>query len=69
MWKENFLFGVGWMKYNCDWCGKDLDSDIDGVITMHEKAPLHESCNDELYNMCSYLCLRKWLGMIEWVMD
>jgi len=53
------------MKYNCDWCGKDLDSDIDGVITMHEKAPLHESCNDELYNMCSYLCLRKWLGMIE----
>ena len=51
------------MNYCCDWCGEGFDTSTDGVITMHEKAPEHESVNDEIYNFCTYKCLRRWLAL------
>ena len=48
---------------NCDWCGDDFDTDDRGVLTIHEKAPLEESMDDEVFNFCCYICLKKWVGL------
>jgi len=48
---------------NCDFCGKDWCTDEGGVITMHEKAPLAESMDDEIYNFCRYRCLTRWIKL------
>lgn len=50
-------------EYTCDWCGVNFNIEEHGVITIHEKAPSAEYCNDELYNFCSYKCLRSWLAI------
>ena len=54
---------VGGMMINCDFCGEDWDEYDNGVIVLHEKAPFKESFDDEIYNMCSYRCLKRWLDL------
>ena len=53
--------GFGMM--NCAFCGEDWDEHDNGVIVLHEKAPFKESFDDEIYNMCSYRCLKRWLNL------
>jgi hypothetical protein len=51
------------MRYFCDWCGKDFESNDDGIIKMSEHAPIRYSADDEYYSFCSYKCLRSWLAL------
>jgi hypothetical protein len=48
---------------NCAFCGEDWDAYDNGVIVLHEKAPFKDSLHDEIYNMCSYRCLKRWLNL------
>ena len=47
----------------CDFCEHEVYPDDHGVIIMHEKAPLSESMDDEIYNFCTYKCLKRWIAL------
>ena len=47
----------------CNWCGESWEVSEGGLITIHEKAPLEEYMDDEIYNLCSYICVKKWVGL------
>jgi hypothetical protein len=47
----------------CDWCGESWEVSEGGIITIHEKAPLEEYMDDEIYNFCCYKCVSKWVGL------
>ena len=51
------------MNYCCDWCSEDKNSALVGVYTLHQKAPLRECIDDEVYNFCTYKCLTRWLAL------
>lgn len=48
---------------NCDWCGEDWDEHDNESIILHYKAPFKESIDDEIYNLCSTKCLKRWLSL------
>ena len=51
------------VKCVCAWCERNLDANIDGSITLHEKNPISEYIDDELYHFCGYKCLKAWMKL------
>jgi len=47
----------------CDWCGETITISMSGIIVIHEKAPLEEYMDDEIYNFCCYKCLARWVEL------
>jgi len=47
----------------CDWCEKELLVGLHGMIVIHQKAPIAEYIDDEIFNLCSEKCLRSWVNL------
>ena len=47
----------------CDFCGGEWAVHVGGNIILHEQHPEGFRDDDEIYNMCSYRCLKRWLNL------
>jgi hypothetical protein len=47
----------------CAWCEGVWDEEFSESIILHYKAPFKDSMDDEIYNLCSTKCLKRWLSL------